>query len=312
MKYLFTPEDFKKKILRYYSPYNFLREYPDLSIIKETLLNHLEDDYNSKKNSLITITVQGYSHRFIYKKLEWDTSHFNFPNYKIELVLYEHKNVSILRIALNQFLKKINKIKNAYFSFNIPCEDITLIQAISGTKFILVETRLNYYLTNISNYNFERYPVRMANYLDIPLLRQIAKTSRNPYDRVHSDPAFSQEEADNYIGTFAEESIKGFADFVLIPNLPDKPPFGFLACNNPVNVFDLKISKLVLAAIDSTKEKGWLFKLLSEVIYELKKKNTDILTTITQSSNRPAINAWEKAGFKLAYITHIFSIKTND
>lgn len=305
---LFNPEDYNLKLLRHYSPFNFLRDISDIIIVKKTLFEPLEQTLLITE----TLNIQGYKHHFLYTKLNWDSDYFNFPNYKIELVLYNHRDVKILKNALNQFIKKISVIKKAYFVFNIPSEDITLLQAISATGFILIETRLNYYLTNISNYNAKRYSVRKANNYDIPFLKEVAKKTRNPYDRVHADPAFSNEDADNYLGTFAEESIKGFADFVIIPNIPNKHPFGFLACNNPIQIFDKKISKLVLAAIDNTDEKGWLLKLLSEVIYELKDKNCDILTTITQSTNRPAINVWETAGFKLAYTSHIFSLKNDD
>ena len=305
-------ENYNIKKIRFYSPFNFLREYTDEELINETIINPIEVEYKNKNINVIDIKIENYNHLFIYKKLDWDTNYFNFNNYRIELILYNHKNINILRKAINQFLNKISIFKNAYFFINIPSEDIMLLQALSTTPFVFIETRLNYYLDNISAYTYERYPVKKATIHDIPHLKKVAKKSRNPFDRVHADPAFTDENADEYLGTFAEESVKGFADFVLIPDIPDKNPFGFLACNNPVQIFDKKIAKLVLAAVDNTIEKGWLFKLLSEGIYKLKETNCDILTTITQSANRPAIYVWEKAGFKLAFTTHLFSVSLHD
>ena len=184
---------------------------------------------------------------------------------------------------------------------------MNLIQGLSQTGFRLVETRLNYYYTAFDEAVPPPVPVRRAVTKDIPALRDIAMRMRNRYDRVHADPAFETGEADAYLGTFIEESVKGFADMVIVPDLPGTEPFGFLAANNPEKVLNYRIAKLVLAAVDSRDHKGWLAHLLSGVIQELKKQNTDILTTITQASNRPAIRTWEKAGFRLGFVTHVYS-----
>jgi dTDP-4-amino-4,6-dideoxy-D-galactose acyltransferase len=150
----------------------------------------------------------------------------------------------------------------------------------------------------------------MAGMDDIPDLREVARRMRNRFDRVHADPAFTDEEADGYLATFAEQSVRGFADMVAVPDLPGVKPFGFLAAGNPERITDLNIARLVLAAVDNREHRGWMFHLLEAVIQELKKKDTDILTTITQASNRPAIRTWEKAGFMLGFINHVYSYST--
>ena len=134
---------------------------------------------------------------------------------------------------------------------------------------------------------------------------------KNNFDRVHADAQIDSSVADEYIGQFAYNSVMGFADFVLVPNINDKPPFGFLAFNKPTDVWDVKVSKLVLAAIDNSKDKGWLYKLLSEAIYLLKDYNVDYLTTITQTSNAAAFKTWEKFGFKLGNATNILALKND-
>jgi len=93
----------------------------------------------------------------------------------------------------------------------------------------------------------------------------------------------------------------------MVPDISGVRPFGFLAADYPVEVMGHRIAKLVLAAVDNSEYSGWLSKLLTAVIYELKMKGTDILTTITQASNRPAIRTWEKAGFKLSFVTHVYT-----
>ncbi len=310
MSEIINLKEFDVYKLKYYSQYNFLRDLSQESLF-ETILMSIEKDYNNKLIELVDIYVNGVYHLFVIKKLDWDTKYFGFNNYRIELVLYKHTSVNLLRKAIIKLLEK-DLLVNSYVMVNVPSEDITLLQALGNTPFKLVETRLNYYLDGISNFENERYKVRYATVNDIPNLVSVAKKSRNIYDRIHADLSFTSEMADDYLGTFAEESVKGFADFVLVPDVPDLKPFGFLACNNPVQVYEKRIAKLVLAAVDNSVERGWLYKLLVEVIYKLKSEGCDILTTITQSANRPAIHIWERAGFKLAFTTHIFTVKLDD
>jgi dTDP-4-amino-4,6-dideoxy-D-galactose acyltransferase len=296
----------RKTELSVYSPFNFLHHIDSSSLSEETFIKPLLQEILTGTCKVKEIIVKGHKHYFIYKNLIWDSRYFNFNVNRIELILFKHNELKVLNIALKRFIKEYIR-PGEYFFINIPCEEIVLIQAISFTDFKLVETRLNYYLSNIQNYQAQRYRVRKANEGDIQLLKKIAMRMRNKHDRVHADPSFSMEDADSYLGTFIEESIKGFADMVIIPDIVGVEPFGFLAANKPQKVMGLNIARLVLAAVDNSFYKGWLFNLLSEVIYELKNNSTDYLTTITQASNRPAIHTWEKAGFKLGFTTHIYS-----
>lgn len=292
--------------LKFYSPYSFLREFNSVTLVDETVIKPLLQDISKGLCEVEEVIEKGQKHYFIFKNLKWDSEYFNFSVNKLDLILFDHNQVNILNGAIQAFIQRVIKSKE-YFFFNIPCEETFLIQAISQTGFKLVETRLNYFLPDIQHFESPRQKVRKASIDDIAILKSIAINMRNVYDRVHADPAFSPEVADAYLGTFVEESVKGFSDVVIIPDIPGVEPFGFLAANYPQKILEKNIAKLVLAAVDNSLHKGWLFKLLSEVIYELKEYSTDYLTTITQASNRPAIHTWEKAGFKLGYITHIYS-----
>lgn len=300
--------NYNKKNLFFYSNYSFLKEYDENIIVDETVIKPLISDIQNKVSKVINITINKQIHFFIVKLLEWDSNYFGFPTFRIEQILYSHKDSFILNKAISKFIDLYAK-NNDYFMMNVPCEDLTLIQALSNTKFVLIETRLNYFLPNIEEYKSTRYRVRQATNEDSEYLREVAIRMRNKYDRVHSDPAFSEKKADIYLGDFIVESVKGFADIVLVPDLENQKPFGFLAGNYPISVLNTKISKLVLAAVDSSVEKGWLFRLLSEMIYVIKDKKADYLTTITQNSNRKAIQVWERAGFHLGFSTLLYSYK---
>ena len=301
--------ELKKGELGIYSPYIFLRNIDQTFLTKETLIKPLLNDINDGIYKTDNITINREPHYFITKNLEWDTEYFGFPVYKIHMILYNHENLIILNSAIKKFAEKFIE-KDTYWHINVPSEDVLLIQALCSTRFKLVETRLNYYLANIQSFESDHYPTRLAKSSDSHELSRIAIKMRNKFDRVHTDLAFTMEQADAYLGTFIEESIKGFADFIIVPDIQGLGPFGFLAGNKPIDIMGFKISKLVLAAVDNTQQKGWLFKLLLEMIFKVKELKADYLTTITQAANKPAIHVWEKVGFKLGFVTHIFSTRT--
>jgi dTDP-4-amino-4,6-dideoxy-D-galactose acyltransferase len=297
----------KQRALFIYSPFPFIKNVSPSEIFEFTIIKPFFDDCKKGRIEIRKVTESGFDHYFFIRYLKWDTNYFGYPTYRIELIIYDHRDTYVLNKALNALLTVYENIEKVYILINIPAEDLLLIQAIGSTKFKLIETRLNYYLSDLRNQKDEIYKVRDATIEDIESMKNVAMIMRNQYDRVHADPAFSSKQADEYIGKFVEESVKGFADIVLVPDIANTPAFGFLAGKNPVNILGNNISKLVIAAVDNSNYKGWLFILLSAMILRMKQNGSDYLTTITQASNRPAIRTWEKAGFRLGFTTHLFS-----
>lgn len=292
--------------MTFYSPFSFLRNIEPDTLCRETFIEPLLGSVQSGTTK-VSVEVTGSRRTFIvWKALPWDSEYFHRRVFRIELILADHDDAEAISAALKRFTGSFTS-KGDYIFLTVPCEDLPVLCALSYAGFRLVETRMNYFFPGFVAVESIGSPVRMAETSDIPALREVAMKMRNRFDRVHADPAFTDEEADNYLGTFAEQSVRGFADIVMVPNIPGVKPFGFLAANNPESIMGLNIAKLVLAAVDNREYRGWLSYLLQEVMYELKKRNTDILTTITQAANRPAIHTWEKAGFMLGFVTHVYS-----
>lgn len=298
----------KSKDLVIYSPVSFLRDIDPGLLAGKTIVEPLLKGFDSGNFSAEEIKVDNKLHYFIYHNLPWDTRHFGFPVYRIEYILFDHNDLRIANSAINTFIDRFVE-KGCYWFMNVPSDDILLVQALCSTPLKLVETRLDYYFDKVQSFESQRYPVRFAGPDDIDELGKVAAKMRNKFDRVHADPAFTTEQADAYLGTFAEESVRGFADYVIIPDVKGAKPFGFLAGNKPVDIMGKKISKLVLTAIDSSVERGWLFRLVLEIIHLLKNDGAEYITSNTQGANRRSIRAWERSGFKLKAVTHIFSIR---
>lgn len=287
------------------------------SIDRSKLLNNfIEDltrDINDGLADVKNYSIAGLDHYFIVKKLPWDTEFFKRPMYRVLAVLYCHDDYSILVKAVKLFSDAFvqETERNAYCYMEVPSESNILIQSLTANKFRLVETRLHHYLKNIQNFNYKRFDVREATEDDTDRLSSIAAGTRNRYDRFHSDVYFTDELADEYLGRFAKETIKGLADRVIVPNEIDVVPNALFAVNLLVNdwkTIGAKVSQLVLAVVDPNTCKGWYEKLLSEVCYYLKENGSEYLITNTQTTNKAPIHVNEKLGFKYSHTTHILTL----
>jgi dTDP-4-amino-4,6-dideoxy-D-galactose acyltransferase len=191
--------------------------------------------------------------------------------------------------------------KESYYFIELPAEANILIQSLTSSGFILVETRIHQYLKNIQEFNYQKFPVRKANMNDAFNLKKVSSSMRNPYDRFHSDVSFTDFKADQYLGKFAYETVNGLADFVLVPNEYNIKPNAMIAVNHLKDNWsklNANVSQLVLAAVDSTTCKGWYEKLLSGVCFYLKDLGAEYLISNTQATNKAPIHVNEKLGFK--------------
>lgn len=302
--------EYRKEPLFYYSQYHHLKK-----INKDLLFNHTVRDQilkyeNDENKSIESIEISGHQHLFLFEYLEWDSVFNEIPTFKLEYVLFDHDDLVIVSKAINKFIADFFSDGDKYCFLELPSEDIFVIQALGMSNFRLVETRINQYLDDLKSLNFPRHKVRVAVEADTNILREAAIKNRNDFDRLHADYFIDNGLADNYLGTFAENSIKGFSDIVLVPDEPGVPTKAFLAANFLTKDSDLlncKISRLALAVADPAC-KGWFAKLASEFVYLSAEKNVEYVMTTTQAANPGSFRSVEKLGFKIGSVSHLFSI----
>lgn len=294
-------------LLQHYNPFRFLPGSGQAAALSQLVAQPLSGNPHLK---VYTLSPQATDHHFLVNHLQWDSHYFGFDCFQIEMVLYNHTNYRLLREAIEWFVRLLPQ--GSYTTFTVPATDIVMMQALSGSPFLLVEPRVNYAL-NLQGLSQAEFPtdstVGIAAPEEAVVLRDVASRCRNPFDRVHADPAFSTEVADAYLGVFASESVKGFADVVFKISDERGTPYGFLAANKPVTRLGYRVSKLVLAAADVSVGRGSLHTLLRAVTAWCIDQGADYLTTITQAANGAAIRAWEKGGFSLYAVTQVYSLK---
>lgn len=301
----------RKKELAYYSSYSFLRDIPEDILFIKTIKEPLIRKINSNKLQTIAIESEQQKFLFLVEHLTWDSNYFGFPTYRLHTVLYEKTTQARLTKAVSLFNERFI-FTNGYYCFtDVPSEDILLLQALTGAGFGLIETRMTYYL-NLNHHSHKRYSVREASHADIPNLRRVASEMRNPFDRFHADPIFDIQKADEFLATFIEESIKGFADITLVPNEVGIPADAFLTAKylkEDWPVIGAKVSKMVLSAVSSKTCKGWYKKLISEMAYHLHAQGAEYAFMHPASTNKAVIYTYESLGCRLGQVTHVFSIR---
>ena len=296
----------RKDILLHYAPTSFFRKQADHSFeffVKKEILSEKD------QNKFFIKSIDNELYHFFYEYLAWDSKFFEMPTYKLKFVIFDSENYTNLLKAISAFKDEV--VKENYIFIEIPSEDVYLMQALNESLFRLVETRMTYYL-DLKNYNNKRYNVREAIIGDIPNLKKVSSKMVNPYDRFHADVFYNKKVADNFLGVFAEESVKGFADYVLVPDEDGLPSDSFLTVRYNKEWWgeiNIKVSKMVLSAVSSTTNKGWYIKLISEMALHLKELGVDFVMMHPASTNKAVIHSYEKLGCKLGKVTHILSYK---
>ena len=290
----------------FYSPLSFIRG-------EET---RLTDHFLAGLNTALTngqLVQHGERARIYLRHLPWDSDYFGCPTYRLEFADWDAL-VADVPAALAEVLQKIRAELAArhgrYYLFgDVPAEDILLMQAAGMAGMRLVETKATYFHDNLTAFSWpERFATRHATAADIPDLRRVAMETRNYFDRYHADPFYTLEGADKYLGTYVENSVKGFADFVAVPAL--KPPGAFFTADlipPAKSALGKMLGHIALVAVEPAR-RGWHLKLMVEVSYQFAAAGVAVAYMSTQITNRAVIRNCEKLGYRYGRASHILAV----
>lgn len=288
----------------FYSPYGFLRGANSLG---EKWLSEISQ---SISKGGIEHFEDGSGVSIYFRKLDWDTDFFGVPFFKVEFAEFPRETAFfVIQKAFSNFRDYISSSFPEYYVFSeVPCEDTGVIAGLTGSGWRLIETRITCYRDDLQSFSYpERNPVRSATERDIEDLRKAAVEAVNYYDRFHADDFFSKKESDDFLAIFIENSVKGFADEVIVP--ADGPANAFLTGNyleSPSSLSGRKMAKMVLSAVTGER-KGWYGKLIAELSFKFKEKGLDTVFMTTQATNRAVLKVWYRHGYQFGRCSHIFS-----
>lgn len=245
-----------------------------------------------------------------WRRLVWDSGFFGVPTFRVDYATWpDGSGYNAIGTAFAALRARLASEHRSFYLFaEVPCEDTGTIAGMGSAAWRLIETRITCYRDNLQQFEPKaRYPVRNATTDDIAALRKAAIEAVNHFDRFHADDFFSSEEADNFLGTFIENSVKGFADEVIVP--ADGPANAFLTGNYvdaPPALAGRGIGRMVLSAVASER-RGWYVKLIGELSQKFKERGLDTALMTTQATNRAVLKVWERHGYRYGRCTHIFS-----
>lgn len=287
----------------FYSPLSFLRGREDEvsdAVISTLLL--AERDGN--------VQQQGEGCRLWLRELKWDSAYFGVPSYRIEFADWDHRVVDP-PTALGAELVRLRQIlagRGRYYLYaDVPSEDVVFLQGLGLAGFRLIETRLTLFHADLATVAPQVRPTRVANEQDIPVLRAAAVEARNPYDRFHADPFFSQDTADEFLAEYAEQCMRGLCDTVLVPGdggVADAFVCGRLSEPAPQGV---EVGRLVLAGV-ATARRGWYRDLHLALLCWMREAGMSLCLNTTQSTNRAVLHVCEKLGYRFGRATHVLAV----
>lgn len=299
----------------YFHPLGFIRSEEDT--LSRALGSDLRDaaakghvTYRQNGNTLICV-----------RPLTWDSQHFGCPMYRYEYaglinVSSPRKPKINLTHAFTESYITLKTQHPLFYAFiEADSRDIDLIQAIGPTQARLVETRLTYAYHQPREFKLVSDKItRMATNDDCTHVAQVAASARNPVDRVHADPFFSLAVADEYLATYAANSVLGFADMVLVPADSQRPVDAFMALKSHVAPPGTSLKswgQITLAAVAPTR-RGWHRHLMIAATHWFGAHDADMVVMTTQASNGAVIANCEKLGYRLARVSHLFAFSAGE
>ena len=190
--------------LAYYSPYYFLRQFPQ-ERQQDLFGTGAAARWEQEAGAEIVAAASAAVH-WLLQYLTWDSGYFGAPMYRLFTALFDGLTspTQLVQAAIELRHQLAARHGAAYYAFSVvPAEDIRLLQALIGAGWQLVETRLTHYRDQLSAFDFPRHPVRAAGVGEAAHIGQVAATARNAYDRFHADAWFGEARADAYLAPYA-------------------------------------------------------------------------------------------------------------
>ena len=297
--------------LAYYSPYYFLRQFPQER--QQDLFGTGAAARWEQEAGAETIAAASAAVYWLLQHLTWDSGYFGAPMYRLFTALFDGLTspTQLVQAAIELRRQLAARHGAAYYAFSVvPAEDIRLLQALTGAGWQLVETRLTYYRDQLPAFDFPRHPVRTARAGEAAHVGQVAATARNTYDRFHADAWFGEARADAYLARYAENTVDaGLAATVLVPNAPELPIDSFLAISDltqDVQALGTQLSRVLLTAVGPA-NRGWHVKLVAETLHRAKELGHEAVLMTTQATNHAVFRTCEKLGFRLGATSHVLA-----
>lgn len=287
---------------KFYAAYNFLTNSDD------STNEWYEELIAASNNKELLVFNAENGIEIYYRYLQWDSDFFGIPTYRIDYSCITD-SIAAAKSSFDGLFAYLQTLHAEFYVFaEVPSEDIQALSGMTAAGYRLIESRLTYFNDQIQQFDAgRRYATRQANVDDIGVLTKAAAEAVNIYDRFHADDFFTSNEADRFLAKYTENSVRGFADEVMVP--AEGIANAFLTANyidSPRCLSNKKLARMVLSAV-AAERRGWYVKLIGEMTLKFKEQGVDIAFMTTQSTNRAVLKVWTSFGYRFGKSSHILS-----
>lgn len=287
---------------KFYAAYNFLTNSDD------SINEWYEELIAASNNKELLVFNAENGIEIYYRYLQWDSDFFGIPTYRIDYSCITD-SIAAAKSSFDDLFAYLQTLHAEFYVFaEVPSEDIQALSGMTAAGYRLIESRLTYFNDQIQQFDTgRRYATRQANVDDIGVLTKAAAEAVNIYDRFHADDFFTSNEADRFLAKYTENSVRGFADEVMVP--AEGIANAFLTANyidSPRCLSNKKLARMVLSAV-AAERRGWYVKLIGEMTLKFREQGVDIAFMTTQSTNRAVLKVWASFGYRFGKSSHILS-----
>lgn len=287
---------------KFYAGFNFLSNSDD------STQEWYEEFSGAVDKGELSVYKSAHGVEIYYRYLTWDSDFFAIPTYRIDYS-YIPDGIRNSKESFEALFAHLQTQHPEFYVFaEVPSEDIQALSSMTAAGYRLIESRLTYFNDQIQQFDLtRRYATRQATLDDIAVLIKTAIDAVNIFDRFHADDFFTDDEADRFLAKYTENSVRGFADEVMVP--AEGLANAFLTANyvnSPRCLSNKKIAKMVLSAV-ATERRGWYVKLIGEMTQKFKEQGVDTAFMTTQSTNRAVLKVWASFGYRFGKSSHILS-----
>jgi len=250
----------------------------------------------------------------VANRLQWDSEWLGRSIARLDLAMpvsapYERPH-DPPQAAVAALCDELRRRGVDYLFALVPARHIALVKALGAAGFSLLETRLVYWHGRLGEFvPPRRSPVRLAGAADVEALGEVSTNTVNAFDRFHAEDYFDRAAVDRLMCEWVNASVnKGFADAVLVPDLPGKPPRAFMTLNYHRHrwpALGVRASQMILAAV-APAATGWFHRLVVESMLHVREHGADALYLTTQATNKATVRVFESLGYRYGECTLVF------
>ncbi len=220
--------------------------------------------------------------------LEWDS---NFFGVRIARLNASRLDEETLANAL-QWCNS-NRIDCLYFLAD--SDHATTPVLAAQNDFRLTDVRMTLARPLTASESFAPEPgIRLAREEDLPALREIASNTHRD-TRFYFDRHFDRDKCDQLYATWIENSLRGFAQAVLVAEIANTPA-AYLACHLKSDE-----AQIGLLGVDAQHQgRGLGTKLVRQFLTWSREQNAQRTTVVTQGRNLAAQRLYQRNGFVTA------------